>query len=343
MKKEKIKIRPKRLNSASFCPKAAGGVAGYFFGYSAAFNKEQDLLVKKINELHPIRLNNSYYKFINPILSYETPSASEDPQFAFLRNEISDFINAEKKKGLIKVSVYMSELNQGRWIGVDSNDMYAPASMYKVVVMVAYFSAEENTPGLSDEKYIYTKNIDEQAKNLGFDSLQVGQSYTVGDLINRMIIDSDNGAEALLSSHIDQNSLNSFLNLLNIKGAGPNGNFFISPKQYSLFFGILYNATYLNADSSEKALELLSQTTFNYGLVAGVPKNIVVAHKFGQYVGTGSDKIQGIQGEELHDCGIVYYPDNPYLLCVMTNGKDLDELESVIKNISSIVYQDVSK
>ncbi len=42
---------------------------------------------------------------------------------------------------------------------------------------------------------------------------------------------------------------------------------------------------------------------------------------------------------EAHDCGIVYYPDSPYLLCVMTRGKDTGQLESIIGKISQITYQ----
>ena len=80
---------------------------------------------------------------------------------------------------------------------------------------------------------------------------------------------------------------------------------------------------------SEKALDILSKTTFNDGLVAGVDKGITVSHKFGEYVG---------QQIELHDCGIIYYPENPYFLCIMTRGDNLDNLKDVIKNISGQIY-----
>src|SRR5205085_892290 len=56
----------------------------------------------------------------------------------------------------------------------------------------------------------------------------------------------------------------------------------ISLKDYSSVFRILYNASYLNHDSSENALSLLSQSTFKNALVAGVPAETVVAHKFGE-------------------------------------------------------------
>ena len=112
----------------------------------------------------------------------------------------------------------------------------------------------------------------------------------------------------------------------------------ISPAMYARFLRILYNSTYLSRDLSEKALELLSSTDFRSGLVGGIPSDINVAHKFGQYSdGTSTDPI------ELHDCGIIYFPKNPYLLCIMTRGTtDLSVLETVIKKISSSVYGLVS-
>jgi hypothetical protein len=42
---------------------------------------------------------------------------------------------------------------------------------------------------------------------------------------------------------------------------------------------------------------------------------------------------------ELHDCGIVYLPDNPYLLCVMTKGNDFAKMEKIIEEISRLSYE----
>ncbi|MCX6719655.1 MAG: serine hydrolase [Candidatus Staskawiczbacteria bacterium] len=59
---------------------------------------------------------------------------------------------------------------------------------------------------------------------------------------------------------------------------------------------------------------MLSKTTFNDGLVAGVPKGTTVSHKFGMYA---TSKDENITDLELHDCGIIYYKTTPYLLCVV--------------------------
>ena len=86
---------------------------------------------------------------------------------------------------------------------------------------------------------------------------------------------------------------------------------------------------------SEKALTLLSQTVYNNGLTTLLPQTIKIAHKFGEYGVYEEEKLIGAQ---LHDCGIVYATQNPYFICVMTQGYKIKDLEKVIQGISSLVY-----
>ena len=46
---------------------------------------------------------------------------------------------------------------------------------------------------------------------------------------------------------------------------------------------------------------------------------------------------------QLHDCGIVYYSNHPYLLCVMTKDKTIENLADAIKDISHLVYEEINK
>jgi hypothetical protein len=60
-----------------------------------------------------------------------------------------------------------------------------------------------------------------------------------------------------------------------------------------------------------------------------------VAHKF------GIRDIAGEQEKQFHDCGIVYYPKRPYLLCVMTRGNDIQQAIAFIREVSRRVYDQV--
>lgn len=148
-----------------------------------------------------------------------------------------------------------------------------------------------------------------------------------------MIIYSDNQAANTLINHIDINILNKIYLDLGIKSPedGQPENF-MSVRDYASFFRILYNASYLNRDMSEQALKILTHSQFNQGLSAGVPTQVPVAHKFGERVILGD--------KQLHDCGIVYKENMPYLLCIMTRGNDFNKMSSTIREISGLVYSE---
>lgn len=76
----------------------------------------------------------------------------------------------------------------------------------------------------------------------------------------------------------------------------------VNTKGYGSIFRMLYNISFLDKEMSEKLLSLLARSYFDDGLRAGVPERVVIAHKFGErYLPDGT--------KQLHDCGIVYYPD----------------------------------
>jgi len=71
------------------------------------------------------------------------------------------------------------------------------------------------------------------------------------------------------------------------------------------------------------------------GIAIGVPPAVTVAHKFGEK----SDATDGTV--QLHDCGIVYYPQHPYLACVMSKGPDFEALDDVIAGVSRIIFAEI--
>lgn len=87
----------------------------------------------------------------------------------------------------------------------------------------------------------------------------------------------------------------------------------------------LYEGTYLPPARSEQALAMLSRARFPWGIRAAVP-GVPMAHKFGEYV----YQVDGGWEVQFHHCAVVYEP-NPYVLCVMTRGRDFDELVDAVE------------
>lgn len=284
---------------------------------------------------------NFNYKFINPLLECDNASISQDSNLTTLKNSLQFIINQEvDNKKITFGSIYYRDLNNGPWLSINTNEYFSPASLIKVPVMIAYFKAAENDPSILEKKITNTNSFDYSQQNITpTQTLEIDKEYTINDLINRMITYSDNAAYELLLDNIENTKIYQVYKDLDVDISraqqDPNGNI-ITVKDYASFFRILFNASYLNQDMSEKALALLSQVQYYNGLVAGVPQNTTIAHKFGERQFLPS------QEKQLHDCGIVYLPGKPYLLCVMSRSQDFNQAANFIKQVSKTVYDQIS-
>ncbi len=279
------------------------------------------------------------YNFTNPLLECEPAKDSPVRELLPFQYKIAALIEDKKKANWVThVSVYFREMNNGLSFGIYGQEKFTPASLVKVPLMIAYLKWAETNPGLLSQKIVFNM-ADATAPQTYKPAmvLQQGKSYTLDELLYRAIVYSDNNAYFLLYASVDPNILHSVYTDLGLEVPQVrNRDDYMTVAEYASFFRILYNASYLNKGLSEKALQYLSEVDFKQGLVAGVPPGTVVAHKFGE-------KLTGSTGEikQLHDCGIVYYPAHPYLLCIMTRGTSFEYLDDSIREISSLVYREV--
>lgn len=282
------------------------------------------------------------YKFISPLLLSGITDKEEFPEYKALSKAMDDYIGKTVSAGKASnVSVYFRDLNSGQWTGINENEKYSPASMLKIAVLIAYLKDLESDPSLpSRQVHILPQSANLDLSQDYFPSehpVDVGGTYTNQDLVSLMIKESNNNAAAAIDQEIGTDAIKKICSDLQLPVNSVSGLAdYISPKLYSRFFRVLYNSTLLPHALSEETLDLLSQTTFDKGLVAGLPASTTVSHKFGER--TNTDSAGNVVDRELHDCGIVYYPDHPYFLCVMTRGSDFDNLAGVIKDLSGITW-----
>lgn len=313
------------------------GAAGYFLGKQSA-EKETAVTEQLPNVGDMAEMREGGYQFINPLLECDHAS-SRSVKVVSLESELRTYIQKVTAEGSAKVvSVYFRDLNNGPWLGINENENYSPASLLKVPILIGVLRKAEQTPGLLTKSIKYDHPVDQFQQNITDEMIQPGKSYTVEDLLVRMIKNSDNEAKNLLFDIIGNDFFTKVNTDLGNYIPGMVTEDFMSVRNYSSFFRILYNATYLNKEMSEKALEILSKTDFKVGIVAGVPQGTVVAHKFGERGYTDTNV------KQLHDCGIVYLPNRPpYLICVMTRGTDFDQQAKVIAEISNMIYKNLTK
>jgi len=272
---------------------------------------------------------------LNPLLEIEPDL--EYTELRPFRHKIEQLIALHKStEDIVVASVYFRDLNNGAVIGVDSDEKFVPASLLKVPIMLAVFHKAEDNPDFLNMQVRYDARAD-AVPMLSTRTLEAGQYYTVERLTRAMLAESDNNAAFLLKALVGPKAVEDvYVDLgLSIPGVrDPDDE--IRVKEYGTFFRMLYNASYLSRANSQKALEMLAGSTFADGLRAGVPADVVVAHKYGERYR------QDAKVRQLHDCGIVYYPPRPYLLCIMTRGEDFNDLKATIKDLSRLVYEEVS-
>jgi beta-lactamase class A len=311
-------------------------VIGFIAGWEGEIFYEYNMM----EVTRPNIVSRGHEKLINPLLECEVGADRlRQQQLKPFKNKVKQLIAERiKDKTAAKISVYFRDLDDGMTFNINGNEEYSPASLGKLPIMMAYFKLAENDPGLLKKKLKYDGKLD-KAKEQYFKpnvTLEAGKSYTIDELIYRMIAYSDNNAWRILLDHIDTDYLNSVV--IDLGAAfltGPRGEPQVTVKSYSIFLRVLYNASYLNDEMSEKALEYLETIEFPFGIASSIPLDITVVNKFGErYARYGNEK-------QLHDFGIVYYPNSPYILCIMVKGDDFTKMAPILHEISQLIYAEV--
>jgi hypothetical protein len=285
---------------------------------------------------------NTNYQFISPLLFCQDQDAGgvTNKVTNIISDAVEAYISNEKNNdGLIDAGVYFKDLNNGPWAGVNSSFASVPASLLKVPTAISVFEHEEEKPGFVSQKIMFgtSTNVDQTEHFQPLEQIQAGHTYSVEDLVRYMLVDSDNAALYLLGNLIPEQDLFESYDNLGIKAPTTSDKkYTVTPVIFASFFRVLYNASYLNRSDSEHLLSVLSHSAFTQGLVAGLPRGVTVSHKFGE-------SLQGDGSKYLNDCGIIYKPHQPYLLCIMTKGNDFDKLSKNISGISKIVWDTLDK
>lgn len=279
----------------------------------------------------------SDYKYINPLLAVDVSDNKRFGKNKTIEIELKNFLEESKNKNYVSdSSVYYRDLENGSWLSINDDLKFSPGKLLKIPIMIAYYKIAESNPDILNNEIIYNG---EKGKSENFfvsttEPLKKGK-YTVDELIKKMISQYDDNAAELLYDNIDKETLNEVFSDLGINFKEDKiSNDFISLKSYGMFYRVLYNSTYLSREYSEKSLELIDKADDKIGLAANLPKSVLVASR------VGGRTINSPKSYEIYDCGIVYYPIHPYILCAIAKGDNIDNLKNFIKKIGEVVYSE---
>jgi len=276
----------------------------------------------------------------------EAAASREMKELQPFRYKVKALVEGKLKAGRASViSVYFRDLRNGHHFGIREQEPFSADTLLKLPLMIAYLKWADSTPLLLNRKIVYTGNHSSgQGERLGQPSpFKEGRSYKISTLIHRMIAYNDDGAAAVLTANLPPGYLQQVFKDISVNYDPARNDDMLAFKAYASFYRVLFNASYLSREMSERALRFLSKTAFQDGIVSGVPPDVDVAAKYGERSVRDPAKDSGPEVMQFHEFGIVYHPARPYMIGVMVRGSDTRELAKTIRDISELVYGEVDR
>ena len=284
------------------------------------------------------------YRWLHPAFSKLSDEDSQLVMFRFSANhsKLQDQLKRDYPHfAQGTVGLYFETLNNGGSVGINDDVRLIPGSLRKVPLLVATLKGvEHGTLSLSDRVEIQERHLDLAlgVKNAvgPLAARGAGQKLTIRQLVDAIALHSDNTATSALLERVGYEAYADamFASGLswrtwreNFEG-GRMTEFPSSAHEFAQIFRSLYYSSYLRPRHSQELLELLSRSEFRDGIPAGLPTGVPASHKTGDWR----------YGEHHHDCGIIYYPDKPYALCIMTRGLDKAGANRLISEISRDIF-----
>lgn len=221
---------------------------------------------------------------------------------------------------------YVVDLISGYYYGINEKEEFEPASLNKLPVMLGlYMEADDGVLDLGTKH-----KLDDSDKIPGSGSLYTkptGTVLTYRDLIRYMAKESDNTAFSIARKILGQEKIENVIESLGMKNTVILGD---SQKTTPEDIGVLFQRVWwgglISDYSKDELLEFLTDTIYEDHLVAGLPSEIRVAHKYGR---------------ELHvvnDAGIVF-SDKPYIVVIMSKGIIEKEADQIFPRLSELIFK----
>ncbi len=241
------------------------------------------------------------------------------------------------------MSLYFKDLNNpNSEVTLDPTRSWIPASTIKsYVALEAYRQRDLGLINFNQLVTIPPENVvPTELETEDYPRLREGTKATINDLLGAMITQSDNTAYNTLLDVLDRRNINNTLKALGltetvvgeklnldssqfqkdleVAGRQPNTT---TVKDFASFFDLLYIHQVADA---EEILAVFKKQKINNMIPALLPQNTLVAHKTGDWAPI------------YHDGGVVYKPNQPFILTVFTNANN----PSAVAQIAKVAFYD---
>ena len=253
-----------------------------------------------------------------PVLSSEVHTNITDPAAMTVLCEIYDAVTAAGD-----VSVYFTDVEEEFWFGIGEENRYHTASTIKPVYCQYLLHA-----GIDPESEITLQQVSRTSSTDKLNWDDIGTTFTVGELIEYSIRNSDNQAHRLLYETFGIEGYNRYVSSFGSGGLQLDEEWEWSratPKKMSrMMLEILRYG-----EEKTILLDHMKNTTYNGQIPAGTEYE--TAHKYGQNSGT----------DGYHDTAIVYAPERAYVLTIMTtiDAAKTGDANAVFRTVAGLCDQ----
>ena len=249
--------------------------------------------------------------------------------FVPLKHDLEFYI----RENNLNASVYVENLRNGAFMGIDEKAGFFPTSLNKLPVAILIMKKVEGGE-LSLDSMLPIRDID-MTDSSGDLYKTKEKELPLRIVLEKLLKESDNTALRVLLHQLDLEDLQLVLDYYGIditieNQKGITQNNMVTPKSISNLFISLYFSTVLEPHNSEYILSLLEDTVFDAKKIAGIPDSVTIAHKFGENYRDDN--------KFFHDCGIMYINESRIFYCIMTKNLDEDDAERVIGSITNEIY-----
>ncbi len=286
--------------------------------------------IKKVNFVNRSIAFNLHEKDL-PVGLVRNASQLDKPTESNAASDFSALVNSiSQKSGTY--SVYIKNLSTNEILLHNPNEIYYGASLYKVPIALAVLH-EIYVGAIDADKTIeyLPEDFSDGSGTIPRDQYNV--EYSVSDLLSKLLKDSDNSAQLMLTRSISSSSINQSFSV-----ASPSTN----TKLYELNEGTaedyayVYNYLFLtalnrNEDSfigQKNALHILGlmkNTSFEDRISTGFVDSDF-SHKIGNWGDTGS----------WHDCGLAYTKDL-HIVCMMSKNTTYEDVVEVGRLVGEFI------
>ncbi len=237
------------------------------------------------------------------------------------------------------IALDVRDLNTGYDAGFNARTSMPAASTIKLPVMVAVFEAlEAGRFDLNREVTLLSQDKDFGSGELS--DAPEGTTYSVSDLLDKMIDVSDNTATNMLIRLIGRRTINLDMRELGLATTrlrsdvrtdvwSVRASLRTSPADLVQLLTLMAKGQLVDEWSSNEMIAILEADQYNTLLPEPLPADIPIAHKTGSFFDT------------LNDAGIVYASNAPYVIVVMTTALPSQDLgRQFIHRISRLAYSD---